>query len=62
MKKLLGIALLGITLLSTSTTAYAANTVSQTAVNNGGQSVAECARMMDKGVSECLQSSSCNMQ
>lgn len=62
MKKLFAIALLGVTLLSSSTTAFAANTVSETAVNKGGQAVAECAKMMDKGVSECLQASSCNMQ
>lgn len=54
MKKLLAIAILGITLLSSSGTAFAANHVSQMAVNKGGQSVAECARMMDKGVSECV--------
>ncbi|MDF2905945.1 MAG: hypothetical protein K0R34_1266 [Herbinix sp.] len=62
MKKLLAITILGITLLSSSGTAFAANNVSQMAVNKGGQSVAECAKMMDKGVSECVNSSGCNMQ
>ena len=62
MKKLLAIAIVGITLLSSSGTAFAANHVSQIAVNKGGRSVAECARMMDQGVSECVNSSGCDMK
>jgi hypothetical protein len=61
MKKLFAIAILGVTLLTASSTAYAANNVSQMAVNKGGQSVAECAQMMDKGVSQCAKST-CSMQ
>lgn len=60
MKKLFAIAILGITLISTSTTAFAANNISKMAVNMGGRSVAECAQMMDTGVSECV--TTCNMQ
>ena len=61
MKKLLAITILGLTLLSSSGTAFAANNVSQMAVNKGGRSVAECAQMMDKGVSQCVNSAGCNM-
>jgi hypothetical protein len=59
MKKLFAITILGLTLLSSSGTAFAANNVSQMAVNNGGRSVAECAQMMDKGVSQCVNSTGC---
>jgi hypothetical protein len=62
MKKLLAIAVLGVTLLSASSTAYAANNVSQMAVNKGGRSVAECAQMMERGVSQCVNASTCSMQ
>jgi hypothetical protein len=62
MKKLLAITILGLTLFSSSGTAFAANNVSQMAVNKGGRSVAECAQMMDKGVSQCVNSTGCNMQ
>jgi hypothetical protein len=61
MKKLFAIAILGLTLLSSSGTAFAANNVSQMAVNKGGRSVAECAQMMDKGVSQCVNSTGCAM-
>jgi hypothetical protein len=62
MKKLLAIAILSVTLLSSSSTAFAANNVSQMAVNKGGQSVAQCAQMMDRGVSQCVKASSCSME
>lgn len=62
MKKLFAIAILGVTLLSASSTAFAANNVSQLATTKGGRSVAECAQMMDKGISECVTASGCNMQ
>lgn len=61
MKKLFAITILGLTLLSSSGTAFAANNVSQMAVNKGGRSVAECAQMMDKGVSQCVNSTGCDM-
>lgn len=60
MKKLFAIAILGLTLLSSSGTAFAANNVSQMAVDKGGRSVAECAQMMDQGVSQCVKT--CSMQ
>ncbi len=62
MKKLFAIAILSVTLLSSSSAAYAANNVSQMAVNNGGRSVAECAQMMERGVSHCANASTCDMQ
>lgn len=60
MKKIFAIAILGITLISSSTVAFAGNNVSNMAVNMGGRSVAECAKMMDQGVSQCIKT--CNMQ
>jgi hypothetical protein len=62
MKKLLTAVILGVTLLSSSSIAYAANNVSTLAVTNGGRSVAACARMMDQGISECVKATGCNMQ
>ena len=62
MKKLFAIAILGVALLSASSTAFAANNVSQLATTKGGRSVAECAQMMGKGISECVNTSGCNMQ
>jgi hypothetical protein len=62
MKKLIAIAILSLTLISSSSTAFAANNVSQMAVNKGGLSVAECAKMMEKGVSSCVTASGCSMQ
>lgn len=61
MKKLFAIAILGFTLAASSSTAFAANNISEKAVNLGGQSVAKCAQMMDKGVSQCVNST-CSMQ
>lgn len=62
MKKLFATAVLAITLVTASGTAFAANTISQKAVSSGGQSVAKCAQMMDRGVSQCVNASSCSMQ
>lgn len=62
MKKLFAVALIFVTLVSSSSTAFAANHVSEMAVNKGGRSVAECAQMMEKGVSQCVNGSECNMQ
>jgi hypothetical protein len=62
MKKLFAIAILGITLLTSSSTAFAANNVSNLAVTKGGQAVAECARNMDRGISNCVTMSACNVQ
>jgi hypothetical protein len=62
MKKFLAIALIGAAVLSSSTTALAANNVSRMATTKGGQKVAECARNMDKGVSECVKMTDCHME
>jgi hypothetical protein len=61
MKKLFAAAILAVTLIGASGTAFAANNVSKEAVTLGGQTVAQCAQMMDRGVSQCVNSS-CNMQ
>lgn len=60
MKKLFAIAILSLSLISTTGTAYAANNISGMAVNKGGKAVAECAKMMDKGVSHCV-TTTCDM-
>lgn len=59
MKKIISIAVFSIVLLSSSSTAFAANNVSQMAVNKGGQHVAECARKMDRGISDCVRMTDC---
>lgn len=59
MKKLLSITLVGMALLSSSNSAFAANKISEMATTKGGQHVAECAQKMDTGISECLQMLEC---
>lgn len=62
MKKILAAAILGIALLSSTGTAFAATHVSQLAVTEGGRTVAACAQSMDKGVSSCINMTTCNVQ
>ena len=45
--------------MAASSVAFAGNNVSQMAVEKGGQHIAECARMMDKGISECARMAEC---
>lgn len=59
MKKLLSVAILGVVLFASSNSVLAANNVSRMAVNMGGQSVAECAQSMDRGVSQCAKAPEC---
>lgn len=60
MKKSLFILLATIVIFAASPKqAYAANMVSEMAVNKGGQAVAECARTMEKGISECAKALEC---
>ena len=59
MKKLLSISALVITLLSVSTQVFATSYVAEMATTKGGKHVAECAQMMDKGVSECAKLTDC---
>ena len=60
MKKSLVILIAAVVIFSASPKqAYAANMVSEMAVNKGGQSVAECARTMEKGISECVKALEC---
>lgn len=46
-------------IFGSSSQVYAVNMVSEMAVNKGGQSVAECARTMEKGISECTKVLEC---
>jgi hypothetical protein len=59
MKKLLSIAAVGVMLLASSNSAFAENAVSKMANTKGGKSVAQCAKEMDKGVSECAKLPEC---
>jgi len=59
MKKILSLAVVGLALLASSNSVFAANHVSQMATTKGGQHVAECAQKMDKGVSECVKAVEC---
>ena len=59
MKKLLSIAAVGVMFLASSNSAFAANAVSKMANTEGGKSVAECAKEMNKGVSECAKLPEC---
>lgn len=61
MKKIIFALIASFVILGSSTQAYAANMVSEMAVNKGGQSVAECARTMEKGISECTKVLECTM-
>jgi len=60
MKKIITIITTGLMILAFSSTAFASTTVSEMAINKGGQAVAQCAQTMDKGVSECAQMPICN--
>lgn len=59
MKKLLTFGLTALTIFAFSTAAFAGNAVSEMATTKGGQHVAECAKKMDKGISECAKMEIC---
>lgn len=59
MKKILSLAVVGFALFASTNSVFAANHVSEMATTKGGQHVAECAQMMDKGVSECAKAVEC---
>ena len=59
MKKILSISALVLTLLTVSTQVFASSHVAEMGTSKGGQHVAECAQMMDKGVSECAKLEAC---
>lgn len=59
MKKLVYVAVFALALMLTTPQVFAANNVSQMAVLKGGQAVAQCARTMERGVSECVKLSVC---
>ena len=62
MKKILSICALVLTLLTASTQVFASSHVAEMATSKGGQHVAECAQMMDKGVSECAKLVACEKE
>lgn len=53
MKKTVVSVFIVLAVLSFGSSAFAANMVSRMATEKGGQHVAQCAQMMDKGVSAC---------
>jgi hypothetical protein len=59
MKKLLSITIVGMALLASSNSVFAANAVSTMATTKGGQDIAQCAKTMDKGISECAKLPEC---
>jgi len=59
MKRFASFMVVGMILLSSSNSVFAANNISKMATTKGGQHVAQCAQQMDKGVSECIQMSEC---
>ena len=59
MKKIVATLVLGVVLLASTNTTFAANNISKMATTKGGQHVAECAQKMDQGVSQCVQMSEC---
>ncbi|MDF2519655.1 MAG: hypothetical protein K0R84_283 [Clostridia bacterium] len=59
MKKIVAVFLAGVLMLASSTMVFAENAVSDMATQKGGQAVAECAKNMGKGVSECSQLPEC---
>ena len=60
MKKIFTIITTGFMIMAFSSPAFASTEVSQMAIEKGGQAVAQCAKSMDKGVSECAQMPICN--
>lgn len=61
MKKLLSVTLVGMALLASSNSAFAANSISKMATEKGEQHIAECAQKMNKGISECLEMFECKI-
>ena len=59
MKKIITVITTFAFILTFSSTAFASNAVSQMATAKGGQQVAQCAKTMEKGVSECAQMPAC---
>lgn len=60
MKKFVVVSLMALTLMAFSGAAFAANPVSEMATQKGGQHIAECAQMMDRGVSK-MATTDCEM-
>lgn len=59
MKKIVTLFLVGALMIASSAMVFAENAVSNMAVTNGGQALAECAKAMNKGISECAVMPEC---
>lgn len=59
MKKILFLFIAAAVILAPTQKVYAVNMVSEMAVTKGGQSVAECAKSMDRGISNCALAIEC---
>lgn len=59
MKKLLILTAIGLMLFGSTNFAFASTHVSEMAVAKGGQHIAQCAKNMDNGVSDCLELPEC---
>lgn len=59
MKKFMSVSILSLLILASSSTSFAANNVSIMETTKGGNHVAECARQMNLGISDCLQMPEC---
>lgn len=59
MKKVVTLFLVGALMIASSAMVFADNAVSTMATQMGGKSVAECAKTMGKGVSECAVMPEC---
>lgn len=60
MKKYLILSIVTLSILASSSSAFAANNVSRMATTKGGLHVAQCAQEMDRGISSCLQMPECH--
>lgn len=62
MKKLVALSAIVVTLMSSTTQVFAASHVAEMATTKGGKHVAECAKKMDKGISECAKLTECQKE
>lgn len=60
MKKALLVTLVGSFFLISTSNVFAANHISEMATTKSGKHVAQCAKTMDKGVSECVDMTECD--
>ncbi|MFZ5351096.1 MAG: hypothetical protein ACOZCL_00080 [Bacillota bacterium] len=60
MKKIITLVIAFAIMSASSMFVFADNAVSNMAVEKGGMHIAQCAKMMDKGISECAKMDICN--